>query len=232
MIERATLAAWIGLFLSAGGCGYGQFQTARTTPPGQVRFTVAQLYVQNKNVEERRVWFYNFPQQVDFRVGLSEQVDLGAKLFLFGGLLADVKGNLIRNTSDFALAIHGGAGAAVVDKAFIEFRTEDPVTIVHAPIGVIASYRFLGQLSPYLGLDYGFYWIFGYDLDYRDPNQVYAKRAGYGDGVARITLGLEWELSRRLALLAEYDLLAPLVDDPGDNFAFVVNHIFGIGVRF
>jgi hypothetical protein len=81
-------------------------------------------------------------------------------------------------------------------------------------------------------LDYGFYWIFGRELEYRDPKKVYAERGGYGDGVARITAGLEWELSQRFGLLVEYDLLIPLIDDPGDNFAFVTNHMAGIGVRF
>ena len=101
-----------------------------------------------------------------------------------------------------------------------------------APIGLISSYRFLGQLSPYLGFDYGFYWIFGRELKYRDPKKIYAKRAGYGDGVGRLTAGIEWEASKGLALLFEYDLILPLIDDPGDNFAFITNHIIGLGMRF
>jgi hypothetical protein len=229
MSARTTQGALSVALILFAGCGYGQFQTARTTPSGQVRFTAAQLFVNNKNVEERGgVSVANFPQQFDFRVGLSEQVDLGAKLFLFSGVLADTKVNLIPNSSDFAFAAHAGLGAARVDM----FAEEKPASVIHSPVGVITSYRFWGRLSPYLGLDYGFYWIFGRELESRDPKKVYAKRAGYGDGVGRITVGLEWEASKCLGLLVEYDLLIPLVDDPGDDFAFVINHIVGIGIRF
>jgi hypothetical protein len=229
MTARTIQIGMISLCICLLGCGHGQFQTARTTPPGQVDITVAQLYVHNENVQERGgVSCFNFPQQVDVRVGLSEQVDLGAKLFFLTGALVDTKVNLIPTPNDFALALHGGVGAAAVDVLY----EDDIAVVIHLPIGVITSYRFFGELSPYLGLDYGFYWIFGRKLEGRDPGKVYAEREGYGDGVARLTVGLEWEVSEGLALLGEYDILMPLVDDPGDNFAFVTNHIVGIGVRY
>jgi hypothetical protein len=231
MIARTKHFTRIALLFSLAGCGYGQFQTARTTPPGEVHVTAAQLYVYNENTSQRAdesIPLFSFPQELDLRVGLSDQMDLGAKLFLLWGILADTKVNLMPNRNDFALAIHGGLGAALVDP----FAEEETASVVHLPLGVIASYRFFRQLSPYLSLDYGFYWIFERELEYRDPKKVYAKRRGYGDGVGRITAGLEWELGKRLAFLLEYDLLVPLIDDPGDNFAFVTNHIVGIGVRF
>lgn len=229
MRAREKRVGLTALLFALIGCGYGQFQTARTTPPGEADITIAQQYVHNENVKERGgVDFSNFPSQVDVRVGLGEQVDLGAKLFFVTGLLADVKVNLIANSNDFALSPHGGIGLAYVDPML----DESTALIVHLPLGLIVSYRFFDALSPYLGLDYGFYWIFDRELDYRDPDKDYAERAGYGDGVARLSAGVEWEVSKGFALLVEYDLLAPLVDDPGDNFAFVTNHIAGVGVRF
>jgi hypothetical protein len=222
-IQLLVLAAAVSLT----GCGYGQFQTARTTPPGQVYVTAAQLYVTNKN-SDQRVWLYEVPQEVDVRVGLSEQVDIGAKLFFLSGLLVDTKVNLVADQSAFAFALHGGLGAARIYTG----SESDSAGVIHLPIGAIASYRLFGQLSPYVGFDYGFYWIFGRQLEYRDPKKVYAKRAGYGDGLGRVSVGIEWEVSKPLAFVFEYDLLLPLIDDPGDNFAFITNHIVGFGIRF
>jgi len=218
------------LLIFIAGCGYGQFQTARTIPAGEVNFTVAQLYVGNENIEKREgVAMANFPQQVDMRIGLSDQLDLGVKFFFFFGLLADVKINFMPRDQDFALALHGGMGGAWVDPLL---ETSRP-WVLHVPAGVIASYRFLNQLSPYLGLDYGFYWILGRKVYYHlDPGERFADRKGHGDGVMRFTLGLEWMLSDGFGLLVEYDVMVPVIDDPGDNFAFTTNHIVGIGIRF
>ena len=116
MRARESEIGLVALLSTLIGCGYGQFQTARTTPPGEVYITIAQQYIHNENVKERGgVDFFNFPQQVDVRVGLGEQIDLGAKLFFLAGLLAEVKVNLIANTSEFALSPHGGIGVAYAD---------------------------------------------------------------------------------------------------------------------
>jgi hypothetical protein len=88
----------------------------------------------------------------------------------------------------------------------------------------------------HVGLGYGFYWIFDRSLSFdpreENPGSRPAERVGYGDGVLRLTVGLEWMLNARLGFLVEYSYLAAVVDDPGDNFAFVDNHLAGLGLRF
>jgi len=39
-------------------------------------------------------------------------------------------------------------------------------------------------------------------------------------------------MTARVAVLLEYDFSTPIVDDPGDNYDFVTNHLFAAGVRF
>jgi len=220
-----SLAA-IPLGLALMGAGYGQFQSAHTTAPRKVRVTLGGGFQGNPvNIEAQGVTFFNFPLHADLRAGAAERVDVGAALFLYAGLVSDVKVNLMPPSHDFALAVRAGIGAAA------DLGEED-AWILHVPIGVIASYRFLGCLSPYVGLGYGFYWIFGRHLSDPDPTATYASRKGYGDGVITVTAGLELVVAGRVGISIEYSFMPAVVDDPGDSYSFGDNHMVGIAASF
>lgn len=228
LLFRISLITAVAYLCSA--CGLGQFQTARTEPKGHVRFTVAQTFQTNENMKDQGNVPTHLPPQAEVRVGVHERVDVGVSTLLLSGLMVDGKVNLIPPDHDFALALRLGAGAAY------DLGGEGPGWILHVPFTVIASYRFLGCLSPYAGLGYGAFWVFGREpsseLFVDDPEAEPVDRKGYGDGVLRLTAGLEWMINARLGILAEYTFLPAVVDDPGDNFTFVDNHLFGLGLRF
>ncbi|MBW2262503.1 MAG: hypothetical protein JRG91_11065 [Deltaproteobacteria bacterium] len=220
-----NLAA-LPLALVLMGMGYGQFQDGHTTALRKVSVGAGGGFLGNhENISQQGLTAFNFPFHADLRVGAHERVDVGATLFLYAGLVADAKVNLMPPDSDFALALRAGIGAAAD-------IGEPGAWILHAPLSVIASYRFLGCLSPYVGLGYGFYWIFGRPISNPDPTATYADRKGHGDGVLRITAGLEWVIAGRVAILIEYSFLPAVVDDPGDNYSFGDNHMVGLAARF
>ena len=91
-------------------------------------------------------------------------------------------------------------------------------------------------MSPYFGIGYSFFWIFGRD-DHEipppdDPDTTYASRKGCGDGVVRFTVGTEFRFNVRFGLLLEYSFWLPVVDDPGDFYTFIPNHMGGFGFVF
>ena len=54
----------------------------------------------------------------------------------------------------------------------------------------------------------------------------------HGDGVLTVTAGLELFSRSPTRLLVEYSYFRPVLDDPGDGFAFADNHVFQVGLRF
>ncbi len=225
-------------------CGYGQYQTARTVLKGDVRFTIAQNVLHNKNQQQLSEtnfwgpvshvvgnWAIRAPQEIRVRIGAGERTDVGVALFLAGGLLVDAKVNLMPTDHDLAIAVQGGVGGAL-DTA--SWRDGDKATVWHIPLGVLASYRLWSCFSPYLGAAYHTYWFVGRPLpdEIYDPQADYVDRKYHGDGVLRLTIGFEHHLNSRFAWLAEYTLLYPVLDDPGDNYAFVTNHLWGLGLAF
>ncbi len=218
--------AVLPLALLLMGAGYGQFQPAHTTAVKHVRLTLGGGFEGNPhNIHAQGITAYNFPLHADIRIGAAERVDVGATLFLYAGLVADVKVNVLPPSSDFALAVRAGIGAAAD-------LGERGAWVLHAPVSVIASYRFLGCLSPYLGLGYGFYWFFGRPVSDPDPSATYASRRGHGDGILRLTAGIEWVVAGRVGLSLEYSFMPAVVDDPGDNYAFGDNHMVGVAASF
>lgn len=213
------------------GCGFGQFQTAKTVPRGEYRITMAQQFQANEDLAERKLTINNFPPDIMVRVGLSDRVDVGADLFLAGGLILDAKINLFPTQKRFALAFSAGFGAAADWGNF-----DDTLAVLHLPIGAIMSYRFGQVFSPYMGIGYSFYWIFGRDdLDIPPPDKPdtkYVERQGYGDGLTRFTIGAEFKINVRFGVLLEYSFWLPVVDDPGDFYTFVPNHMGGLAVVF
>jgi hypothetical protein len=220
--RRLVLGA---LALATLGCSMGQFQTARTLPVGTFRTTGALYVAANELIEERGFQpLGNIQYHVEFRAGVHERVDVGLQWFGLAGAKVDVKVNVMPPDHDFALAVQTGLGGAVD-------LLDDDAYFLHLPINLLASYQFPCGLSPYVGFGYGFYWIMNRDYDGQVPENE-LPRDGWGDGVLRATVGLEYEISELVALLLEYDFMTQVVDDRGDRFAFVDSHLAGLAVQF
>ena len=221
------LAVLVSMLFFYTGCGLGLLQTAKTTPKGMLRVSGGGGYLYNDNVEDGDPTLGNIPVQIALRYGVTDSLDVGARLFCLAGALADVKYNLMPSKSPLALSVWGGIGAA----ANVNVGAKSEGWSLHLPLGVIASYELMGWLTPYAGLSYGFWWIFGRGGEL-DPNVRYASREGYGDGLLTITAGFEFRLGRRFALLLEYNLFEPVVDDPGDFYSFIRSHLVQVGFRY
>ncbi len=225
-----SLGLGLGLGLTAG-CGYGNLQTARTTPRGAIDIAVGQGFVYNKTIELRHeaddggasVAIANLPIMINSRLGLTDRVDIGLRLFFVGGLMADTKVNFLNPKSPWALSGSGGFGAAT------DISTKGAY-LVHLPLTLRASYDFKFGLTPYVALGYSFYWIYGRDADPM-VGATYLDRTGSGDHLVTAAVGLQYRLGRHVALLLEYNLWQPVVDDPGDFFSFERSHIAIFGVR-
>ena len=228
MTGRRLLLA--GLLLLSG-CGLGTLQTAKTTPRGTLDTTVGGGFLHNESSAQREsLTVDNFPQYISLRYGVTDQLDVGARLFYFTGLVADVKVNLVDHRSPLAVSVQAGLGGVA---SFSNFPADPEYAgwFLHLPLTVLVSYQLWGRLTPYAALGYSFNWIFDRD-DKRQTGERYAERAGYGDGVLTVAVGLELAVTRSFAIMLEYDLYKPVVDDPGDFFSFVDNHLVLIGFRY
>jgi hypothetical protein len=231
---RAATSAALALALAlapAVGCGYGHLQTARPTPRGAIDVAVGQGFVYNKTIQMRRdaedggdgVSLSNLPIMINSRLGITDRLDIGLRLFFVGGLLADTKVNFLNPKSPWALSGSVGFGAAA------DLSTRGAY-LVHLPLWLRASYDFKFGLTPYVALGYSLFWIYGRDAD---PmiGATYLDRSGSGDHLVTAAVGLQYRLGRHVALLFEYNLWQPVVDDPGDFFSFERSHIAIFGVR-
>jgi len=220
--------ARIALILAAGlllfGCGQGLLQTAKTTPAGELDFSLAAGYLHNEMIEVRDVGLANLLVNFGVRYGATDHLDIGATVFMGLGVMPDVKYNFLPRDCPLALSLQAGFGAA--------YDTLAGATILHLPLRALISYETAGgTVTPYAGASFGLYWIFGYaEVDESTPNL--APREGHGDGVLTVTAGLEFFSRNPTRLLVEYSYFRPVLDDPGDRFAFADNHIFLAGLRF
>jgi hypothetical protein len=231
MCSRLLIAFGVALMVSH--CGYGNFQTAKTVPKGSYRITSAQQFQGNEDLDERGVAATNFPPELMVRVGVTDRLDLGASVLMMGGLLIDAKVNVFPRMDRFALAFGGGIGAAL-DWGSLD--VDEMSAVLNLPLKAIVSYRIGAGFSPYFCLGYSFFWIFGRDASDipppEDPNTTYVDRQGYGDGLLRFTVGYEYKFTVRFGLLMEYSFWLPVVDDPGDFYTFIPNHMGGFGFVF
>ncbi len=208
------------------GCGYGLMQTARPVPAGEVEVILGGGLVYNDMVPDRGVAFDNGLAHVALRYGLTEGVDLGAKLFMGLGALVDGKVNLAPPGAPVAISVQLGLGGAAATDSRGDHLN---VVVVHSPVRLLASWE-LGPVTPYAGVGYGFFWIFGYGDP--EPDVRYAARGGYGDGLLMAHAGVELFSDAAVSILIEYGYWTQVVDDPGDFFSFEDNHIVSAGVRF
>ncbi len=162
------------------------------------------------------------PQIGPVRIGVGERVDVGITSFFGFGLRADVKVMLSRATLPFAIAVRAGAGAA---------WNTDSRSIAAAYAGGIASYTF-GVVEPFVAVTFMNHWIFGSPAP-TDPlpaGQTYAPRAGYGDGLLQLALGVRIFASARTSVAFEYARWEPVQNDPGDGYSFIENDILSFTV--
>ena len=220
---RASLALVAALAILAAGCGVGLMQSARTTPAGTFDVQLGAGYVHNDMVEERGRALGNFPLQLGTRYGISERVDVGAAMFMGLGALVDVKANLVGADQPLAVAVQGGLGGA---------SGSDDGSVIHLPLRLLVSYDLWSRaVTPYAGAGLGLFWVFGYDNTPDDDGQPVA-RAGHGDGVFQGSVGVEIGSGRDRSYFLEYSFWRPILDDPGDGYAFADNHIFMAGTRW
>ena len=223
-------AALLVVALGAG-CGHGLLQTARTVSAGSVQMTWGGGVMVNEHTSERDPSPGMAPQHLQLSYGVSDQLEVDGRLLLFPGVMAGVKYNLLPRRSPLALSVLGGLGTALNLQSGGD-GLETAGWLLHVPLTVMASYTLWRRLTPYVGLGYGFYWIFDREPEDLDPRERYADRAGHGDGALTITGGFELAVTRSFAVLAEYQYFRPVVDDPGDFYAFVDNHIIQLGFRY
>lgn len=223
MIPARTALILVAVALFSG-CGVGMLQTARTTPEGELDFFLAAGYMHNEMIEVRGFGLSNLPVNFGARYGVSDHLDIGATVFMGAGLLPDVKYNFLPPDCPLALSLQAGFGAA--------HDVFAGASVLHLPFRALVSYETAGgAITPYAGVSFGLYWIFDYgEVDESTPNL--APREGHGDGVLTVTAGLEFFSQSPTRLLLEYTYFRPVLNDPGDRFAFADNHIFQAGLRF
>jgi hypothetical protein len=203
----------------AAGCGVTRLQSARTTPPGETRTTIGGSVVHLGDRGFHISGIPALPLDVMVRHGATDRVDWGIRLFFGLGLLGDVKWSLLDPARATAVAVSAGAGAG-----------GDPSGgVVHLPIAITASHSVRPWFTPYAAVGYGTYWIIGYGD--REPGVTYAGRSYTGDGLFMLHAGLELSRATGRALLLEYSVSVPVVNDPGDHYAFATNQFFSIGFR-
>lgn len=218
MSARRTALAVAFVLLVPAGCGVTRLQSARTTPRGETRTTIggSLIYLGDRgfNLEGVR------PTPLDLMVrhGATDRVDWGIRLFFGLGLLGDVKWNLLAPDRATALSVSGGFGAGY-----------DAAAVLHVPLTVSASHSFRPWFTPYAAVGYGTYWIIGYGEPM--PGVTFTSRSGTGDGLLMLHAGLELSRATGRALMLEYSVGLPVVNDPGDRYGFATNHFFSIAFR-
>lgn len=227
-IPHAALAA----VLIAAGCGFGQLQTARTTPAGMTQTTVGTTFVSSGFVNGREppsvdpqvlLPFVFVPLHLEVRHGLTDNVDVGGRLTFGIGATVDVKVNLLPARLPLAIAVSAGVGAAVG-------LDEQGIYVLHVPVMLSASYEVAGWLTPYAGAAYRGIWMWGSD-DPTKPDYNYTAPTGRGEGLLTPIGGIAIGRVGDRALLIEYGRLVTLWHDPGHGYTFVPAHIFSIAFR-
>jgi len=223
-VSARRLSVALGLATSAGllapGCGITRLQSARTTPRGETRTTIGESLVYLGDRGGFDIGGASaIPLDLMVRHGATDRIDWGIRLLYGIGLLGDVKWNLLDPARATALSVSAGVGGA-----------PDPsATIFHIPVTVSASHSLRPWFTPYAAIGYSAYWIFGYGD--RTPGVTYADRSWTGEGLLMLHAGLELSRATGRALLLEYSVGVPVVNDPGDFYGFGTNHFFSIAFR-
>ena len=218
--------------LLAASCGFGQLQTARTTPAGTTLTTAGATVVNSGFVNAREppsvdptfvLPFVYVPPHLEVRRGLTDNVDIGGRLTFGIGLTGDVKVNLLPAQWRFALAVAGGAGAAVS-------LGEQGIYIFHLPATVSASYDITDWLTPYVGARLSRHLDVGRGRSDAPGLQLHGADRSR-EGLLTPAGGIEIGNLVGFALLVEYGRLIPLWHDPGHGYQFKPADMFSIAIR-
>jgi hypothetical protein len=115
--------------VAASGCGVTRLQSARTTPVGETRTTIAGSAVHLGDRGFRIGGTAALPLDVMVRHGATDRVDWGIRLFFGMGALGDIKWNLLDPVRATAIAVSAGVGVG-----------RDAGTVVHVPLTISASH--------------------------------------------------------------------------------------------
>jgi hypothetical protein len=211
--RRLSLAA--AVVLAAAGCGVTRLQTARTVPDGETQTTLGASLVHLGDRGFSPEGIPAVPLELMIRHGAGQRVDWGIRNFFGLGVLGDVKWSLLAPDRPTALSISAGLGAAF-----------DSGAVLHVPLVLTASHAVRPWLTPYAAVGYGSYWIVGYG----EPRAgvSYAPRRGTGDGLLMLHAGIEFARASGRAVLLEYSVALPIVDDPGDFYGFATNQFISL----
>lgn len=195
-----------------------RLQTARTTPRGETRTTIglSLAHLGDRGFEAGGV--PAMPLDIAVRHGITDRMDWGVRSFFGLGFLIDLKWNLLDPARATALSVSSGFGIAA-----------DSGAVLHVPVTVTASHSLRPWFTPYAAVGYGTYWIIGYGEPL--PGRTYAGRTGTGDGLLMLHAGVELARVSGRALLVEYSVGLPVVNDPGDFYSFATNQFISIAFR-
>jgi hypothetical protein len=220
------------MFASLGGCltSHGLMQTAHTQPPGQVRLKAGFAGVLNElSGTDGRDVTTNTTLEPGVRVGLSDSIDAGVSPWLAAGAILDAKLNVIDNRARAALAPRLAAGYALNPEGSIADGA------LGLEVGVIGSYKLDAAFEPYAAISFANHWFLSDNVDPDKrlaPTQMFAPRAGYGDGLIKAALGFDIRIDGGWHALVEYGHWFPAQNDPGDGYRLLSNDVVAASVAY
>lgn len=218
--------------LAGGGCmtSHALLQTAHTQPAGQWRIKAGVAGVFNAiDGSGGRSLATNVTPEPNLRVGLSDSMDVGLAPWLGNGAGLDAKVNLLDPRSRAALAPRLMAGYALGSSA----TNAEGTYGVEA--GLIASYRLHDRFEPYAALSFANHWFMSKNIDSSkqlSPNQYFAPRRGYGDGLVKAAVGVDIRFASEWHYLVEYAHWFPAQNDVGDGYTLLSNDILALSLAY
>lgn len=101
--------------------------------------------------------------------------------------------------------------------------------------GVIGSYRVQTWFEPYAALRFANHWFSSRNTDpdkHLAPNQHFAARKGYGDGLFKVAAGVDFRFATGWHALAEYSHWFRAQNDPGDGYSLLANDVLAIALAY
>lgn len=215
--------ALVVLSLSLLGCnaGLGVAQTAKTVDPSAGRMSTGFSAAFNEYSEHHKGIGANYWFEPGFRVGAAKKTDIGFGPWLGLGLQFDVKHELTPREKPYGFALRAGGGVST-----------GALTSYSVLVGAIASYALVDWFTPYASAGFRNFWFYNQERKPDPPlGSTWASRAGYGDGLAQLTVGLRLGHPSG-AVYVEYSRYQPLQNDPGDFFKLVATNIISVTVGF
>ena len=205
------------------------YGTARTTPKGKVNAFIAPEawgfagdIETSANTSTRVAAALPMPPSFGLRLGVSDDIDVGARIANFSSVAADLKVNLVRG--DFDLALDPGAQYFSLSTGETDSGSSASVKVVYlyAPLlmDINLSKAFSVVLAP--GVTYAYASAsadVGGDSDWKQASSV--------DGIyGRLGLGLDIRLGKKFALHPEITAQRSLGDSS------LLQYMMGLGFNF